>query len=593
MTQYTRLERGFEFRHGHEVLRVEAWGDDSVRVRVALHQIPANPLGALLEEPPALSQPATTGDWDGEQATLVNGQLTVKLRFASFDGQPLPQLWFHDTASGRELLAEQRQHFWLPGARSFEPNADGSARIRQQFAAYPGERIYGLGQRTHGRLDHKGLSLDLVQRNAEINVPFYLSNRGYGFLWNNPATGQVNFSDNHTRWTMDAALGIDYWVTTADKPAGILSHYADAVGHAPQFPAWALGLWQSKLRYLSQEELLEVVRGYQRRGWPLSVIVTDFFHWTAMGDWRFDPAEYPDPAAMMAELAAAGVKLMVSVWPTVSAYSENYQTMRQSGYLVGAATGMDFQGEIWDKQNHGISLPMSFYDATNPAARDFLWQQLKQHYWDLGVRVWWLDACEPELNPSHFANLDLWAGPGAQVANAYPREHARGVDEHARACGDGEVLSLARSTWAGGARYGTAVWSGDIAPTWESLTAQIRAGLSIGLAGIPWWTTDIGGFHGGDPSSEAYRELFARWLEYGTFCPLMRIHGHREPRGPQATGGPNEPWAYGERVEAVAGAHIALRERLKPYLARVFEECSASGIAPMRPLCVDFPDDVT
>lgn len=592
MLEFTPIEEGFEVRYAHEVLRVEQWGRDSVRVRAAQHRIPDSDVGALGERP-AGARIAPAGRADDGTVRLVAGGLTVEARLDSGDGKPAVMLSFLRTRDGAELLAEEREHFWWPGSHVLYGQRSGLYEIHQQFKAYDDERIYGLGQHQHGRLDHKGLVVDLVQRNTEVSIPFCLSSRGYGFLWNSPAIGRVEFADNATRWVADEAPALDYWVTAGDRPADIMSRYADAVGHAPELPEWASGFWQCKLRYLDQEELLGVAREYRRRELPLSVIVTDFFHWTAMGDYRFDPEEYPDPAAMMRELDELGVKLMVSVWPTISPLSENYDEMVRRGLLVGSDQGVEFHQDIHDKKMPR-SLPVAFYDSTNPRARAFLWETVKRNYFDLGIRVWWLDACEPELNPGHPKNLSFYAGPGAAVANAYPRDNARGFFEGNRDAGGAPTVLLCRSAWAGQAKYGAAVWSGDIPPTWGSLARQIRAGLSIGMSGIPWWTTDIGGFHGGDPSNEAYRELYARWFAFGAFCPLFRLHGHREPRGElgsPVSGGPNEVWSYGERCLEVSRAHMELRERLRPYIGEVMRQASESGLPAMRTLFLEFPDD--
>ncbi|VEG27836.1 glycoside hydrolase family 31 protein [Actinomyces howellii] len=590
--EFEVIEGGFELRHAHEVLRVEHWGADSVRVRAALHRIPAQDVGALQERPPGPVPPAAVRGQDGVVRYVV-GALTVEGRLDAGDGKPAVMLRFVRTADGAELLAEKREHFWWPGSHVFYGQRSGLYEIHQQFEAYEGERIYGLGQHQHGRLDHKGLVVDLIQRNSEVSIPFYLSSRGYGFLWNNPAVGRVELADNATRWVADSAPALDYWVTAGDTPASILGRYADAVGHAPVLPEWASGFWQCKLRYMGQEEILDVAREYRRRGLPLSVIVSDFFHWTAMGDYRFDPEEYPDPAAMVCELEEMGVRLMVSVWPTVSPLSENYDEMASRGMLVGTDQGVELHQDIHDKQMPR-SLPVAFYDPSNPRTRRFVWDTVKRNYFDLGVRVWWLDACEPELNPCHPTNLSFHSGPGAAVVNTYPRDNARLFFEGNRETGEPGTVLLCRSAWAGQARYGAAVWSGDIPPTWESLAVQVRAGLSIAIAGIPWWTTDIGGFHGGDPSDEAYRELYARWFAYGAFCPLFRLHGHREPRGElgsPASGGPNEVWSYGERCLGVSRAHMELRERLRPYIGRVMREAADTGVPPMRALFLQFPED--
>lgn len=579
-----------EIRHRHEVLTIEAWGRDSVRVRAAQYRIPAESHGAL-DEPPKSDPPVITAD--GDSARLAHGELIVDVRFDRAAAYPEPLLTFRRTSTGAELLAESREHFWLPGARYFQGNRSGAYEIHQQFAAYPGEKLFGLGQRTHGRLDLKGLALDLVQRNGEVSIPFVLSDRGYGLLWNVPAVGRVEFADSGTRWVAGQAREIDYWVTAAPTPAEILARYADATGHVPELPGWASGFWQSKLRYRTQDELLAVAREHRRRGLPLSVIVADYFHWSAMGDYRFDADEWPDPAAMVAELRELGVELMVSIWPTVSPLSENYADFRDRGLLVGADQGLEAHQTIQDK-GMATPMPVAFYDPTNPAARDHVWDLVRRNYLDLGIRVFWLDASEPELNPPHPANLTLYAGPGAEVAPIYPRDNARLFADGLAAAGAEPTVLLSRSAWAGAQKYGAAVWSGDIPATWASLRVQVRAGLSIALSGIPWWTTDIGGFHGGDARDPAYRELMVRWFQFGVFCPLFRLHGDREPRTPTSyaqTGGPNEVWSYGEEAYGIISGLLRLRERLRPYIHEQMRLAAESGLPPMRPLFVDFPGD--
>lgn len=583
------LDTGIEVRHRHEVLTIEVWGADSVRVRAAPYRIPAESHGAL-DEPPSADPPVVkVAD---SQATLVHGELTVTVDFDRAAAYPEPLLTFTRTSTGEELLAERREHFWLPGARVFAGNRSGAYEVHQQFAAYDGEKLYGLGQRTHGRLDLKGLALDLVQRNGEVSIPFVLSDRGYGLLWNVPAVGRVEFADNGTRWLADQAREIDYWLT-AGEPAAVLARYADATGHVPELPAWASGFWQSKLRYRDQEELLAVAREHKRRGLPLSVIVADYFHWSAMGDYRFDPAEWPAPRAMVAELADLGVELMVSIWPTVSPASENFADYRDGGLLVGSDQGVEFHQTIQDK-GMATPMPVAFYDPTNPRTRSFVWDLVRRNYLDLGIRVFWLDASEPELNPAHPGNLTLYAGPGAEVACVYPRDNARLFAEGMAAAGQEPTVLLCRSAWAGAQRYGAAVWSGDIPATWDSLRQQIRAGLSIAVSGIPWWTTDIGGFHGGDARDPAYRELMIRWFQFGVFCPLFRLHGDREPRTPTSfaqTGGPNEVWSFGEEAYGIIGGLLRLRERLRPYIHDQMRAAARTGLPPMRPLFVDYPAD--
>ncbi|MFI1338290.1 TIM-barrel domain-containing protein [Streptomyces sp. NPDC020845] len=580
MPVFRIAEAALEIQQGHEVLRVEPWGADSARVRAARYRIPAESIGALDERPPSADDTVSVSVGDSS-GVLVHGELTV----SAVHHWDQVRLTFTRTSTGEELLAEQ--------TRGWQGNRTGVYEAQQRFAAYPGERLYGLGQHAHGRLDHKGLRLDLVQRNGEVSIPFVLSSRGYGLLWNVPALGSVEFAENGTCWTADQTREIDYWITAAPTPKEILARYADATGHAPELPEWASGFWQCKLRYRTQDELLAVAREHRRRGLPMSVIVTDYFHWSAMGDYRFDEAEWPDPKAMVDELADLGVELMVSVWPTVSPLSENYAAFRDRGLLLGSDQGAEFHHLVQDK-GMATQMPVAVYDPTNPDTRSFVWDLIRRNYLDLGIRVFWLDACEPELVPAHPANLTLYAGPGAQATNVFPRDNARLFAEGMAAAGQPGTVLLSRSAWAGAQKYGAAVWSGDIPATWDSLRRQVRAGLSIAVSGIPWWTTDIGGFQGGDPDDSGYRELMIRWFQYGAFCPLFRLHGDREPRMPWGhaqTGGPNEVWSYGEEAYEILSAHLHLRERLRPYLHGQMRTASEHGTPPMRPLFVDFPHD--
>jgi alpha-D-xyloside xylohydrolase len=571
------------FRATDHVLQVQPWGIDSVRVRAARRVI-VDIDNALVDRPTPTEVVVTRGD---AGSSLVNGKLRVELSATG-------ELGFARTTDGAELLKEMPAHFAWPGPRLFSPVGDDSCRLEQRFRAYPDEKIFGLGQHQHGRLDQKGMVLDLLQRNAEVTIPFAVSSRGYGLLWNSPAVGRVEFAENGTRWVSDAARQIDYWITTGDGPADIMARYADATGHPPAMPSWATGLWQSKLRYRTQSELLNVARGYRDRGLPLAVIVADYFHWTQLGEWRFDLNEWPDPHEMVNELASMGTKLMVSVWPSVGTIATNYDGMKHAGYFVGTEQGSSVHQLFPDKGAAGGTLGVSFYDSTNPAARDFVWDAIKTGYYNAGIRVFWLDACEPEIYPEQFGNLRFFAGPGREVANIYPREHARGFYEHLHSEGEEEIISLVRSAWAGSQRFGAALWSGDIPPTFESLQAQVRAGLNVAMSGIPWWTTDIGGFAGGDPESQDYRELMIRWFQYAVFCPLLRMHGHREPRehfDAGHSGGSNELWSYGAEAYELLAHQLSLRERLRPYIDAQMREASRTGMPPMRPLFVDFPTD--
>jgi alpha-D-xyloside xylohydrolase len=296
---------------------------------------------------------------------------------------------------------------------------------------------------------------------------------------------------------------------------------------------------------------------------------------------------------MVAELEQMGVKLMVSIWPTVNPASENYAEMAEAGLLVDNERGIGVHLPIWDKGSTGRAL-VSFYDATSPRAREYIWSKVREGYYKHGVRVWWLDACEPELRPEHPDNLRYHLGPGLEVGNIYPMLHAKGFHDGMAAAGEDEIVLLCRSAWAGSQRYGAAVWSGDIDSTFEDLRRQIPAGLNIGLSGIPWWTTDIGGFKEGDIRSPAFRELLIRWFQFGVFSPLCRLHGFRQPgtmSGAEQTGAGNELWSFGEQAYEILRRWLLLRERLRPYVMETMRAAHAEGLPPMRPLFLNFPGD--
>ncbi|HEY6499517.1 MAG TPA: TIM-barrel domain-containing protein, partial [Streptosporangiaceae bacterium] len=513
MGVFTQSGSALEWRGGHETVRIEPWGANSLRVRGTVWRSIQDDLpGALLNA--ADGGPADTGsqiEIAAEHARIINGDLTAEV---SASGQIA-----YFGADRRELLSEVTPHFTGPPMRRYRANGAGTHHFELLFNAHDDERFYGLGQHQHGRLNQKGAVVELIQRNTEVSIPVLVSSRGYGLLWNHPGVGRVELGTTATRWVSEATRQWDYWITAAPEPAQIMRQYGEAAGRAPLMPDWATGFWQCKLRYKTQDELLGIARQYKERGLPLSVIVIDYFHWTLQGEWKFDPSEWPDPAAMVKELDQLGIKLMVSIWPNVNPASENYAEMKDRGLLVDSEHGLDFQLAFWERDSP-VKVPMTFYDPTNPEARDYIWSKVKQNYYDYGIRTWWLDACEPELVPEAPENLRYHLGPGLETTNIYPMLHARGFYEHMQAEGETEILSLIRSAWAGSQRYGALVWSGDIESTFDDLRRQIPAGLNIGLSGIPWWTTDIGGFKNGNIHDPTFRELIVRWFQFGVFCPV-------------------------------------------------------------------------
>ena len=590
MHGFRREGNALLWEQNHEIVRIEPWGIDSLRVRAtAAERILDDLPGALL--PPAPVTPEIEIA-DG-RAVIRNGaigaEFLVQSSAAGLDTRA--DLRFFRTESGEELLAEAPAYFPKPPARQFKHVGGDHFRAAVRFRAYDGERFYGLGQHQHGQLDQKGLVVDMMQVNTEVCIPFLFSTRGYGFLWHNPAIGRVELGRDVTRWVAESTQQIDYWISTGQTPAEIMSNYADATGHAPVMPKWATGFWQCKLRYRTQEELLAVAREYKARRLPIAVIVSDFFNWSLQGDWHFDPEAWPDPDAMVSELEHMGIKLMVSIWPTVNARSENFAEMVQRGLLARTERGVPAHMPFRDNNTDGM-VYVHYYDATHPEARDFIWESVKAGYYRHGIKVWWLDACEPEIRPRDPENLRFHIGNGLAVMNIYPLLHERAFYEGMRAEGEEEIITLCRSGWAGSQRYAACLWSGDIQSTFEALQAQVRAGLNIAMSGIPWWTTDIGGFFGGDIRTPYFRELIVRWFQYGCFCPLFRLHGYRLPNDDfHVSGGPNEIWSFGEEEYPIIRELLFLRERLRPYIAEQMGVASRSGTPPMRPLFFDFHQD--
>ena len=579
------------YRYQAERLFIEPWGENSLRVRSMKSAEMDKEDWALL--PPAKAcQPKIVVREDGGEIT--NGKIKAeinligKLSFYNQKGELLLEEYvrnrkdmFGDTCSSLEVEA-----------REFKPIIGGDYRLTVRFVSGQKEKIYGMGQYQQPYLDLKGADLELAHRNSQASVPFMISSLGYGFLWNNPDVGRVNFGKNITTWEAYSTKKLDYWITAGDTPAEIEESYANAAGKVPMMPDYAMGFWQCKLRYQTQEELLEVAREYKRRNLPISVIVVDFFHWPLQGEWKFDPTYWPNPDAMIAELKEMGIELMVSIWPTVDYRSENFKEMDDKGLLIRVESGypisMDFMGNTLH------------YDATNPEAREYVWQKAKQNYYEKGIKVFWLDEAEPEYTVYDFENYRYHLGPDVQVGNIYPVMYAKTFFDGMKAEGQENIINLLRCAWAGSQRYGALVWSGDIKSSFPSMKNQVAAGLNMGLAGIPWWTTDIGGFFGANVKYPEFHELLIRWFQYGCFCPVMRLHGYRWPLQPQqgttggaecVSGAPNEGWSYTTQVYDILSEYLRMRERLRPYVTKRMQEAHEKGTPVMRPMFYDFPDD--
>ena len=586
MNFFEKKNGALYFRENGETVKVEGWRKDSLRVRGGVLSDISEESIALL--PAGLTDPVI--EINERRASITNGKITAVLEVQTW-GNALQitflnqkkEVLLKEISDGGALCKRAHHYKALPG---------GNFRLKASFESEPEEKIYGMGQYQQEKMNLKGCNLELAHRNSQASIPFYISNLGYGFLWHNAAVGEVHFGLNTTEWTAESTKQLDYWITAGDTPAEIEEHYADAVGKAPMMPEYGLGFWQCKLRYYNQEQVIRIAEEYKKREIPLDVLVIDYFHWPRCGDYRFDEEYFPEPKKMVDRLHELGIETMVSVWPQVDTRSENYEEMKQQGLLVKINSGIDVQ-MLFDGNN-------VFMDVTNPRTREYVWGKIKKNYADLGIKAFWLDEAEPEFTTYDFDNYRYYAGPVAEKGNIYPREYAKMFYEGQKANGQQEIVNLIRCAWIGSQKYGALVWSGDIFSSYEDLRKQICAGLHMGLAGIPWWTTDIGGFHGGVTEDEKFRELLVRWFQFGTFCPVMRIHGSRLPFTPivnkagevrEKTGADNEIWSFGEEAYPVLKKFIGIRERMRDYTRGLMKEAHEKGTPVMRTLFYEFPDD--
>jgi alpha-D-xyloside xylohydrolase len=487
------------------------------------------------------------------------------------------------------LLREAYHHHHPQFARQFKSRGSDHFELKVTFDAEKDEHLYGMGQYPNDCLDLKGTVLELAQKNTQISIPFLLSSKGYGFIWNNPAVGRAELSLTHTSFYAEYTRQIDYVIFSGETPARLVTHYSTLTGTAPKMPEFATGFWQSKLRYYSQADLLSVAREYKKRNLPISVIVADFYHWPVTGDWKFNPDLWPDPAGMIKELDSLGIKLVVSVWPTLAPQSENYAEFRKRNFTIRPEYGNNLFLKVNDD--------LTFVDVTHPEARKALWAKLKKNYFDLGVRMFWMDEAEPEIEPLEYHNIRYYRGNGLEVSCIYPYKFSQTIYEGQVESGQTEIINLTRSGWIGSQRLGALLWSGDIRGDFPTLRKHVKAGLNIGLCGIPWWNTDIGGFWA-DPRRDEYREVVVRWFQFGTFSPVMRIHGVNQPfkkiEGQiTGTGAPNEVWSFGEEAYKIMSRYLDVRERLRPYIQKHMDIASRDGTPVMRPLFYDFPGDET
>ena len=583
MGKITIFEKKLIFERKDELTVIEPYGANCLRCRSTRNSSISEEDWTLL---PSSAEDSCVTAGDEAVATITNGDISCKIEL----GSP----WYGGIISyyrkGKLILRTKQEGDYTTRNTHRNGNLYG---VKMIFEANEGEHIYGLGQEQEDQFDRKGSSCNMLHYNTKSALPVYYSSLGYGFFWNNPSPGRCETTNNHILWYSEAAYQADYLVYVGDTPAEVMSIYHNLTGSAPRLPEWAAGFWQCKLRYESQEDLLEVAREYKKRDIPLAAIVIDYFHWTEQGEWKFDPKYWPDPKAMCDELRSMGVEPIVSIWPTINPSSENYQEMSEGNMLIRTENGQYGTFDFYGQQ--------TFIDSTNPRTRAFVWDKVKKNYYDYGIKTFWLDEAEPEVHPQNFSNLHFYIGNGAEVAMLYPYYYSKMFYDGLKSIGEDNVISLTRCAYPGSQRFGSVVWNGDIPSTFEALRMSMKSGLSMAMSGIPWWNSDIGGFHSGDIESEYFQELIVRWFQFGLFSPIMRLHGARlkpenyVPRHPEVkeiSGGDNEIWSFGNRNYTILKKLVELREGLKPYICKYMDITSKTGAPIMRPMFFDFHEDL-
>ena len=484
-------------------------------------------------------------------------------------------------ASPKNLLLQEK----VDGTH-FAPSADANSyEVVQAFQLEAGEAVYGLGQHQSGVMDQRGQQIQLKQNNMQIAVPFFQSVKGYGVLWDNNSTTHFKDSANGTSFKSEVGAGIDYYFIQGGNADKVIAGYRQLTGQAPMFPRWTLGYWQSRERYKSQYETNDVVRKYRELHVPLDGIVQDWQYWSEDESYwnstEFGNPRFPDPKKMVDSVHDQNAHIIISVWPSFGNKTKIYETFKQQNMLFG------------DYVTWPINQNVQVYDAFNPHARDIYWQYMNKNIFSIGIDGWWLDSTEPD----HFKDKEsdeahkTFLGAYRKVRNAFPLIHTGGVYKHQReTTSDKRVFILARSAFSGQQRFGTMMWSGDVVSGWDVFRKQISGGLNLSLSGLPYWNSDIGGFfsgrnYPGGVNDAAFRELYVRWLQFGTFCPMMRSHGTDTPREIYQFGAKGS-WAY-DAIEKF----INLRYRFLPYnYSNAWQVTSHAGTM-MRALVMDFPTD--
>lgn len=489
------------------------------------------------------------------------------------------------------LLTEKKE------SASFTPIDDAgnkSYTIEQGYVLDKDEAIYGLGQQQRGKMVQRNLKLNMVQGNTDDYITFFQSAKGYGLFWDNYSP--TVFTDNQESTSFRSEVGdcIDYYFMYGGNSDGVIACMRELTGRSPMLPLWTYGFFQSKERYKSQDELIEVVKKYREADVPLDGIIQDWQYWGSNYLWNamdFLNPDFYNPKKMVDDVHKLNAHLTISIWNSFGPHTKPYKELDKIGALMNFKTWPESGSEKWPPNNDYPS-GVRVYDPYNPQARDIFWKYLNDGLFKLGLDGWWMDSSEPDhlqAKPSDMNNK-TYLGSFRKVRNAFPLMTVGGVYDHQRSVSDSKrVFILTRSAFAGQQRYGANTWSGDVVASWNTLRNQISAGLNFSLCGIPYWNSDIGGFFLWqfrkkleDPE---YRELYVRWLEFGAFCPMMRSHGADAPR---------EIYQFGKKGNKTYDAiekFIRLRYRFLPYIYSTSWDVTANHSSMMRALVMDFPKD--
>jgi len=497
---------------------------------------------------------------------------------------------FYD-AKGNILLTEK-----LNGVafKPFNDSGDSTYSVSQSFVLDKDESIYGLGQLQNGKMVQRNQQVKMIQGNTKDYIPFMHSAKGYGLFWDNYSP--TTFSDNQEETSFVSEVGdcVDYYFMFGGNADGVIANMRDLTGQVPMFPLWTFGFWQSKERYKSQDELVNVVRKYRDLGVPLDGVIQDWQYWGNNYLWNameFLNPEFYDPKKMVDDVHHMNAHMIISIWSSFGPQTKPYRELEKIGALYNIKTWPESGSEKWPPIMDYPS-GVRVYDAYNPEAREIYWKYLNKGLFSLGIDGWWMDSTEPDHFRPEPADFDTktFFGSFRKVRNAYPLVTVGGVAQHQRSVtNDKRVFILTRSAFAGQQRYAVNIWSGDVVASWETLKNQISSGLNFSLCGIPYWNSDIGGFflwnYKLKLEDAEYRELYARWLQFGAFTPLMRSHGE---------GAPREIYQFGKKGDKVYDAiekYINLRYSLLPYLYSSSWSITANQSSMMRALMMDFPKD--